>query len=151
MNLSTQREMASDVIGCGKNNIWIDPNKQEDVAEAITKADIRRLVQEGAIKEREKDGQSHGRARQRDKQREKGRRGGKGSSKGSNQNDKDEWISKIRAQRKLLKELKNEGKVDKDTYRDLYRKSKGGRFNSKKQLKKYIRREDVLKEGEKIE
>lgn len=146
--------MAADVLGCGQKKVWIDPGRQEDVVDAITKTDIRRLIQEGTIKEKESNGQSKARAKENIKQKEKGRRKGHGSrkgSQGSRQSKKEKWMSKIRAQRKLLKNLKENGKLSNEIYRNLYEKSKGGFFDSSKQLKKYIKREKLLKEGEKIE
>lgn len=151
MNLSTQRKMASDVLGCGKNKVWVDPDRQEEVADAITKADIRRLIQKGIVKKKKVNGQSKGRARKKKRQKDKGRRKGHGSRKGSSQKRKEKWMSNIRAQRKLLKSFREEGKISKSTYRNLYKKAKGGRFNSKKQLKGYIKKERMLEEGEEIE
>ncbi len=150
MNLSTQRKMAADVLDCGRNKIWIDPERMEDVNDAITKADIRRLVQQGAIKKKKMNQQSRGRTRKRMIQKKKGRRRGHGRRKGTRENDKDRWMSRIRAQRKLLKSLREDGDIDRETYRELYRKAKGGRFKSKKQLKVYAKKEGML-EGEKIE
>ncbi len=151
MDLSTQKEMAADVLDCGKNKVWIDPDMQDEVEDAITKADIRRLVQRGIIEKKKSNGQSRGRARKNKKQKDKGRRKGHGKRKGSRKKQKEKWISRIRAQRKFLKDLRNEGKIDRSTYRSLYRKSKGGRFDSKKQLKNFINKEGLLKEGEDFE
>ncbi|MFP4116633.1 MAG: 50S ribosomal protein L19e [Candidatus Aenigmatarchaeota archaeon] len=151
MDLSTQKEMAADVLDCGKNKVWIDSERQEEVVDAITKADIRRLVQKGIIKEKESNGQSRSRTRKKQAQKKKGRRKGHGRRKGSTKKRKKKWISRIRAQRKLLKELRDNGKIDRSTYRSLYKKSKGGRFDSKKQLKNFIKKEGMLKQGEDLE
>ncbi|MFP4045471.1 MAG: 50S ribosomal protein L19e [Candidatus Aenigmatarchaeota archaeon] len=154
MNLSTQKRMAADVLKCGEKKVWIDPDRQEDVADAITKTDIRRFIQQGAIKKKKTNGQSKSRARKNLKQKAKGRRKGHGSrkgSKGSRQKKKEEWVSRIRAQRKMLKELRDNNKLSSTVYRNLYNKAKGGFFNSKKQLKNYIERENLLEEGEQLE
>lgn len=151
MDLSTQKEMAADVLSCGKNKVWINPERQDDVADAITKADVRRLIQKGAIKKKSTDGQSRGRVRNKKIQEEKGRRSGHGSKKGNNQTEKKKWMSKVRAQRKLLKELRDKGDIDSSTYRDLYQKSKGGRFNSKKHLMEYMKKGGLIEKGDEIE
>lgn len=148
MDLSTQKKMAADVLGCGRNKVYLDPQRQEDIADAITKADIRRLVQEGAIQEKEKQGQSRGRTRKNRRQKKKGRRSGHGSRKGSKQNRKREWMSRIRAQRNLLKELRDQGNLEGHEFRSLYRKAKGGEFKSKKQLKGYMFKEGIIEEDE---
>ncbi len=147
MKLSTQKRMAADVLKCGENSVWIDPDRQEEVADAITKSDIRRLVQKGAIKKEIKNGQSRGRTRKRLAQKKKGRRKGHGSRKGTKQSRKREWISRIRAQRKMLKRLREEGELEQKDYRSLYRKTKGGRFKSKKQLKVYMEKEGMITGG----
>lgn len=150
MDLKTQKRMAADVLDCGSNKVWIDPQRQDDVAEAITKVDIRRLVKEGAIKEKDSKGQSKDKARERKKQKEKGRKKGHGRRKGkegSRQSEKEKWMTKVRAQRKLLKELKNNDKIKRDTYRDLYKRVKGGNFNSKKQLRNFIENKGLMRDG----
>lgn len=147
MDLSTQKEMAAKVLGCGVNKVWINPRMQGEVADAITRADIRRLIQRGAIKEKKSNGQSRGRARRKQKQKEKGRRSGHGSHKGrsgAHETDKEKWMTKIRAQRKLLKDLREDGKLDGETYRDLYDKAKGGFFHSKKHMKEYIKKQNLM-------
>lgn len=151
MNLSTGKRMAAEILKSGKNKIWIDPQRQEDVDEAITKADVRRLIQEGAIKERKGNQQSRGRARKKLNQKKKGRRDGHGSRKGARgarERKKSDWMTKVRAQRKLIKEMRDQGKISKDDYRKIYKKIKGGFFSSKRNLKNYLKREDLIKEGE---
>lgn len=148
MDLSTQKKMAAKVLDCGVSKVWINPNLQEEVADAITRADIRRLVQKGAIKKVKSQGQSKGRSRKIKRQKSKGRRKGHGSRKGKSgtrKTDKEKWMSDIRAQRKFIKELKGSGKIDNDTYRNLYGKAKGGFFHSKKHLEEYLRKENLLK------
>ena len=52
MDLKNQRRMAAELLGCGKNRIRIDHNRMLDVADAITRSDIRKLINEKAIKAR---------------------------------------------------------------------------------------------------
>lgn len=141
--------MAAEILKCGKNRIWIDPGRQEEVNEAITKADVRRLIQDGAIKKRRKNQQSKGRARKKLNQRRKGRRSGHGSRKGARgarKGKKSDWMSKVRAQRKLIKELRDQGQMGKDDYRKVYKKIKGGFFSSKRNLENYLKREGIVEE-----
>ncbi|MEF8907187.1 MAG: 50S ribosomal protein L19e, partial [Haloarculaceae archaeon] len=35
-DLSAQKRLASDVLDVGKNKVWFDPDRQGDIAEAIT-------------------------------------------------------------------------------------------------------------------
>ncbi len=79
MNLSSQKRMAAEVLDVGESRVWIDPDNLEDVEGAITKQDIRNLIDAGTIQKKEKKGVSRGRARERDTQRKKGRQSGHGS------------------------------------------------------------------------
>ena len=141
MNLRSQKRMAAEVMGTGKSRVWIDPDRVNDVAEAITKQDIRNLIESGVIKKKKAKGTSKGRARKTASQKKKGRRKGHGSrkgSKGARKKRKDNWKEKIRAIRKKLKEMRDSEEITRDEYRELYRKSKGGFFRNKKHMQIYI-------------
>jgi large subunit ribosomal protein L19e len=132
-DLSAQRRMASDVLDVGKNRIWLNPERQGEIAEAITRADVRDLVDEGAIRAEEPKGNSRGRARERQEKRAYGHRKGQGSRRGTaggRENEKDKWVSSIRAQRRKLRELRDDGTISRSTYRELYDKASGGEFDS---------------------
>lgn len=141
MNLSSQKRMAADVLGVGKHRVWIDPDQAEEVEDAITKQDIRNLVESGVIQKKEKKGVSRGRAREKDAQRKKGRRSGHGrrkGAKGARKSDKDTWKEKIRALRKELKRLRDEDELSSTQYRKLYDMASGGFFRNKKHMHIYI-------------
>ena len=61
MDLKNQRRMAAEILDCGENRVWIDPNRTEDLADAITRADIRTAIGSGTIKAMPKAGISKGR------------------------------------------------------------------------------------------
>jgi large subunit ribosomal protein L19e len=148
MDLKSQKNIAARLLKCGKSRIWIDPVRIGDVSEAITSADIRRLIGEGAIKKLQKKGVSSFRKRKNLAQKKKGRRKGRGSRKGSigtRLNRKKFWIKRIRVLRRELRQLRAEGKIEKATYRSLYLKSKSGFFRSKSHLMNYIERNNLLK------
>jgi large subunit ribosomal protein L19e len=140
-DLSAQKRLASDVLDVGKNKVWFDPERQGDIAEAITREDVRELVDEGAIRADEPEGNSRGRARERQQKRSYGHRTGPGSRRGKSgarQDPKAEWRSRIRAQRERLRELRDEGDLDRSTYRDLYDKAGGGEFDSVADMERFI-------------
>jgi large subunit ribosomal protein L19e len=140
-DLSTQKELASKVLDTGKNSIWLDPERQEDISEAITREDIRNLVDQDAIRAEKPEGNSRGKARERNEKRSYGHQTGPGSrkgKKGARKNPKEDWASRIRAQRKKLKTLRDEGELDRSQYRDLYDKAGGGEFDSVGDLERYI-------------
>ena len=140
-DLSAQKRLASDILDVGKNRVWFNPERQGDIADAITREDVRELVDEGAITAKDKKGNSRGRARQRKEKQAYGHQKGAGSRKGkagARQNEKEEWGSRIRAQRRTLRELRDDGTLSKSQYRDLYDKAGGGEFDSVADLERYI-------------
>lgn len=145
MNLGNQRRMAASILKCGINRVWMDPDRTEDATEAVTRNDIRGLINSGIIKALRKKGISKGRIKKRRMQKKKGRRKGRGSREGTSYArlpKKRRWIQRIRPQRKMLKELRDNGKIDKKTYRKLYRHASGGMFKSKAHLKSHLQVEE---------
>jgi large subunit ribosomal protein L19e len=140
-DLSAQKRLAADVLDVGENRVWFDPDAQGDIAEAITREDIRELVDEGTIQAEDARGNSRGRARERDEKRSYGHRKGPGSRKGkqgARKNEKTDWQDRIRAQRRTLRELRDDGAITQTQYRELYNMSKGGEFDSVRRMQNYI-------------
>ncbi|MCW1296303.1 MAG: 50S ribosomal protein L19e [Candidatus Parvarchaeota archaeon] len=148
MKLDQQKRLISRILGVGKKRIWLDPARAKDIKEAITRADLLALIEEGAIKIKKKRGISRFRAKKIQEQKRKGRRRGPGSRKGKKSArvpHAQVWVNKIRVQRSFLKELKNTGKITKTQYRKLYLLSKGGFFRSISHIKLYIDKEFGVK------
>ncbi|QFU83960.1 50S ribosomal protein L19e [Natronorubrum aibiense] len=140
-DLSAQKRLAADVLDVGQNRVWLDPDAQADIAEAITRDEIRELVEDGRIQAADAKGNSRGRARERNAKRAYGHQNGPGKrrgKKGARQNEKDEWQNKIRAQRRKLRELRDKGELTPTQYRELYKKAGGGEFRSVRYLLNYI-------------
>ncbi|AOV94352.1 50S ribosomal protein L19 [Nanohaloarchaea archaeon SG9] len=140
-DLKSQKRMASEVMDIGKDRVWIDPEQMGRVDEAITRQDIRNLVESGAIQKKDKKGTSKGRSRENKKQKKKGQRKGHGSRKGrkgARKSSKDEWMEKIRSIRERLKEMRDEKEITQDQYRKLYDMSKGGFFRDTKHLENHV-------------
>jgi large subunit ribosomal protein L19e len=141
MNLSVQKRIASEVLGCGINRVWIDNAKADEVAMAITRDDIRRLVDKGIITQKQEEGICRHRARFRHEQRKKGRRRGHGTMKGpkfSRVPRKRRWINTIRPLRESLKEMHDGEEITTAVYRKLYRMATGGAFRSVEYMKSYM-------------
>jgi large subunit ribosomal protein L19e len=143
MSLRNQKRIAADVLKIGKSRVWIDPDRFEDVSVAITRGDVRGLVDEGAIKTRPEVGVSRGRSRHKHKQKRKGLRKGPGSRKGRVEGD--EWMNRIRSIREFLRMLRRRKIITPKDYRMLYLKAKGGAFHDKRQLKSYIQEHDLAR------
>ncbi|MCK5038258.1 MAG: 50S ribosomal protein L19e [Thermoplasmata archaeon] len=149
MHLKNQRRMASEILKCGENRVWIDPNRVEDVASAITRANVRVMINAGAIKAMQKRGISTGRRKHQAAQKRKGRQRGPGSrkgAKGARTPKKKLWMKKIRILRARLKELRDEGTIDTKTYRKYYLQAKGGMFKNRAHLETQMKIHGVLKE-----
>ena len=148
-DLRNQRRMAASLLKCGVHRVWMDQDRLEEVAKAVTKDDIRILINGGAIKSRQIKGISSGRKKFATKQKDKGRRRGHGSRKGAKYARlprKERWIRTIRPIRAHLKQLRDEKKIDNTSYRKYYMKAKGGEFRSKHHLRTRLIGDGVLKE-----
>jgi large subunit ribosomal protein L19e len=136
MNLRGKKKLIARMLGVGASRVKIDPEALEDVRDAITRASLRGLLKSGAIKIERPKSPSRARARQR-----RGRRRGPGSRKGpatAKVSRKRAWVLMVRGLRRLLREAKEKGKVDRSTYRALYKRIKGGEVRTKKQLRQLI-------------
>lgn len=148
-DLRNQRRMAATILKCGINRIWMDPDRLEEIAKAVTKNDIRVLINGGAIISVQKQGTSGGRNKYRQSQIKKGRRTGIGSRKGAKfarLPRKERWIRTIRPIRAYLMELRDKQQITPSVYRLYYRKAKGGEFRNKQYLKTRLITDGILKE-----
>ena len=142
-DLKAQKRLAADELDVGKGRVWLDPDALEEIADAITREDIRDLIDRGTIRATDAKTNSRGRARERAEKRSYGHRSGAGTRKGkagARQNTKDDWKARIRAQRRRLRELRDDEDVlDRSEYRELYNKASGGEFEDVARLEAYIR------------
>ena len=136
-----QKRIAAHLLDVGKEKVWFNPEKLAEIKEAITKGDIRGLIAQKIILAKPVVSTSRARIRKRQIQKRKGLRKGHGKRKGTQKArlaKKETWMLKIRAQRNLLKELKENGNITKKIFRDFYIKSKGGFFRSRRHIKLYL-------------
>jgi large subunit ribosomal protein L19e len=140
-DLANQRRMAAEVMDIGVNRVWLDPEASKDIAAALTREDIRKLIEEGKVSKNPVKGVSRVRARKLHEARAYGHRKGHGSrsgAKGARRPKKEMWMKKIRALRSMLRELRENKTIDASTYRKLYVKAKGGEYRSRAHLKSHI-------------
>ncbi|HIE22778.1 MAG TPA: 50S ribosomal protein L19e, partial [Candidatus Korarchaeota archaeon] len=143
-NLKYQRKIAAKVAGVGIDRVRFDPERIEEIEEAVTRRDISRLIAQGAITILKKKGTSRGRARAR-----RGKRRGPGSYKGSKHarlSKKKRWMRKIRALRRALREMRDSGLISKREYRELYPRLSV--FLSIAHLKSHVKRRVLAERGE---
>jgi large subunit ribosomal protein L19e len=144
--------MASQVLGVGETSVWLDPLHAEDVASAVTRQDIRGLVDKGYIRKLQAQGVSRGRARALAAAKARGKRKGPGSREGSSTSQarnprKQRWLRTIRPLRQTLRILRDEALIDTPTYRLYYRRAKGGVFRSRPHLLSHMVTDGLLTEA----
>ncbi len=136
-DLANQRRLAASLLKCGEGRVWIDPASQDDLADAVTRSDIRSAIKAGVIRRGPVRGTSRARARRHAAEVRKGRHSGPGSRRGSPTSrlpKKDRWMRRIRAQRELLRELRSSKQISPAIYREFYRRAEGGMFRSRAHL-----------------
>ncbi len=153
MKINLQKDLAARTLGVSRDRVKFRIKSEEDlekVKNVISRSDVKELLEEGIIVKLPKRGNSRTRANYILAQKKKGRRTGHGSRKGTKKarnGKKRLWIIKIRALRRYLKGLREEGKLDSKTYRDLYLKCKSGVFRNKRHLIMYIEQNNLVKEN----
>ena len=148
MQLKIQKRLAAQILKSSQNDIWLDSTRLDEIKDAITKADLKSLIKDKAIKSKKKRGISRYRIRKIQIQKSKGRRRGFGSIKGGKHarlSKKRSWINHVRIQRVFLQNLRDKGAINKSSYRSLYMKSKGGFFRSKRHIKLYMQEHGIGK------
>jgi len=149
-DLSNQRRLAASLLKCGEGRVWIDPASQEDLADAVTRSDVRGAIKAGVIRRKAIQGTSRVRAKRHALEVAKGRHQGPGSRRGTPQSrvtKKVRWMRRIRAQRDLLAELRKSKQIPPAIYREFYRRAKGGMFRSRQHLLVNLRLAGHLKEA----
>ncbi len=133
MSIKTTKRLVSRFSNVGESRVSILDAKA--AKEALTADDVRELVKTGAIVIKKAKSGGRAKARLKQSRKEMGRRRGEGSKKGSGfakTPEKTRWIKKVRAQRKMLSNLKS--KLTDGAYRELYSQVKGNLFKNKKAL-----------------
>jgi large subunit ribosomal protein L19e len=154
VDLSNQRRVAASILKCGENRVWINPNRTEDVAYSVTRDDIRNNIKSGFITARQKRGSSKGRIRHVKEQKQKGKRKGQGSRKGgkyARYPKKLRWIHTIRPIRTQLRQLRDQGAIERSVYRKFYLYAKGGMFKNKAHLIAHLKAENLIKDEATLE
>ena len=149
---SLQKRLAAQIGKRGLARVKINPIAGSEISEAITKADVRSLIDRKIIVLLPTRSPSRYRAKLRQAQKKKGRQKGPGSKKGTKfarSPKKRAWINRIRAQRRLLLELNEKKRIDNKTYRILYSKAKSGFFRDRGHMMFYIKENNLFREVKK--
>ena len=148
--MRNKKQLAGKLLKISPYKVKFVKDALDDIKKAITRSDIRGLIAVGKIKKSGKNSQSRVRARKIALQKRKNRQKGPGSKKGAKYSvvpKKRQWITKIRTQRKFLKELRERGLILPTTYQNLYRKSNGGYFRNKRHIKLYMTEHNLIQKN----
>ncbi len=149
MAMNTVRRIASDILHVGESKIKFNPEATSKISEALTREDIRGLINDGSIVMLSPRGVSRVRGMKKQEQKRKGRRSGTGSRKGTfkaRSGTKDRWIAKIRSQRRYLRSLIDGKRLKEGVSRKIYLMVKGNAFKGVKLMEIYLRDNKFLME-----
>lgn len=134
--LRPQKRMAAKALNVGENKIWFDPERANEIKEAITQQDIIDLIKDKAIKRKPHLGQKRRAGKINLKRKRKGRRRGPGHIRKTI--GKSDYMHRIRKLRSFLKSLRDMNKIDNAEYRRIYGLLKAGMFKNKQAVTEYI-------------
>ncbi len=140
VNLRAKKRLVSRVTGVGIHRVWFDSDHLDDIADAITRENIRSLLTANTIKIKSFKGTSRGRAKLKKIQKKK-RGSGQGSkrgAKGARVGKKQVYVKKVRSLRYLLKVVKDRKEITNKQFWSLYKKVGGNTVRNKAHLRTLI-------------
>ncbi|MFH1785050.1 MAG: 50S ribosomal protein L19e [Candidatus Micrarchaeota archaeon] len=143
MTIATVRRLAADIFNVGENKVKISPDGMKEAEGALTRSDVKNLIEKGIISKKKNLGRASTRKRF---------RRGHGHKKGSSTiHSKEVWMMKVRSQRKLLNMLISSGALNKKAKRVLYGKVKSGIFRNKKAFLLYLKDNEFIAKDYELE
>ena len=127
VNLRAKKRLVSRVVGVGLSRIKFDTESSDDIADAITRQNIRSLITAGAITIKPAKGTSRGRSKFKKSQKSKrgATTGSKKGRKGARVGKKEVYVKRTRALRYRLKVAKDRKEITNPEFWELYRKVSG--------------------------
>lgn len=130
MKYSSRKRLAAQILKVGTLKIWLDPLRLDDIKQAITRADIKDLIKDRAIKVKPSV---------RRKKVVKKKKRGKGSIKMRVGNRKAKYVNRIRKIRVYLDKAYKKEEITRESKDKLRKLAKSGHFKTLRHLKDHIK------------
>lgn len=141
INIRKKRELVARILGVGANRVRFEPDRLDDVADSITRENIRSLIKAGAIWTVQPKGTSRARAVEKRavwKIHGKGP-GSKKGPKSARVGKKEVYVTRVRSMRYHLRVLKERNDITREAYWQLYKKVNGGHVRTLAHLRELVR------------
>lgn len=140
VNLRTKKRLVARVTGVGIGRIRFDTEHLDDIADAITRSNIRSLITANTIRINPARGTSHGRAdTKRAQKRKRGTSAGsKRGSQGARMGKKSIHVAHVRSLRRLIKIAKDRKEISNVDFWKLYKRIGGNLVRNKAHLRTLI-------------
>jgi large subunit ribosomal protein L19e len=145
VNIRKKRELIARILSVGVNRVRFEPDKLDDVADSITRENMRTLIKNGTIWTIKPRGTSRARAEAKRAIRRK-HGVGTGSKKGKKSartGKKQVYVIRVRAMRHHLKVLKDRNDITRGTYWGIYKKVNGGQVRSLAHLRELVKQSKI--------
>lgn len=141
MTIATVRRLAADIMNVGRNKVKISPDGLKEAEGALTRSDVKGLIEKGIITKLRPAGRASTARRA---------RRGRGRRRGTPLDSKEVWMQKVRAQRRFLSMLLSSGVLEKGSRREIYMKVKSGIFRNKRAMLLYLKENKLVPEDYEI-
>ena len=136
VNLRAKKRLVARIMGVGANRVKFDSDHLDDIADAITRGNIRSLISANTIKIKPIVGTSRGRAQLKKIQKHKRgiKQGSKKGTRGARSDKKEVYVKKVRSLRHILKVAKDRKDITNKEFWELYKKVGGNTVRNKAHL-----------------
>ena len=151
VNLSAKKRLVSRMTGVGMKRIKFDVDHLDDIADAITRDNIRSLFTANTIRIEPIKGASRGRAKIKKIQKKKRgvKQGSKKGRKGARVGKKEAYVTKVRSLRYRLKIAKDRKEITNPEFWDLYKKIGGNTVRNIAHLRTLIDEKTAKRKAQK--
>ena len=151
VNLKAKKQLVARMYKVGVNRVRFDSDHLDDVADAITRDNIRSLFTANTIRIEPIKGASRGRAKIKKIQKKKRgvKQGSKKGRKGARVGKKEVYVTKVRSLRYRLKIAKDRKEITNTEFWDLYKKIGGNTVRNIAHLRMLIDEKTAKRKAQK--